>query len=64
MIRTLTTAALIALLATPALAQDAPGRWNFGFGAGTDNRSKAASKSMGQEFVWASAEWENDSGFF
>lgn len=64
MIRTLTTAALIALLATPAVAQEASGRWHFGLGAGTDNRSKAASKSMGQEFAWATAEWENDSGFF
>lgn len=63
MIRTLTTALALALTAVPALAQDAPGQWSFEIGAGTDNRSKAASKSDGDEYVWAAAEWETDSGF-
>lgn len=69
MIRTLTTALALALTAAPALpgkalAQEAPGQWSFGFGAGTDNRSKAASKTLGQEYAWVSTEWESDSGFF
>lgn len=69
MIRTLTTAAALALLAgaTTAAAQDAPpasGSWTFVFGAATDNRSKAASKSDGDAFVWGEAEWESASGMF
>jgi uncharacterized protein (TIGR02001 family) len=68
MFRTLTTAALAtALLATAgaAAAQDAPspsGSWSFAVGAATDNRSKGASKSDGEAFVWGEAEWENASG--
>ncbi len=67
MIRTLTTAAALALLAAamPAAAQQAPsGSWTFVVGAGTDNRSKAASKSDGDAFVWGEAEWESASGMF
>jgi uncharacterized protein (TIGR02001 family) len=69
MIRTLTTAtAALALLAiaTPAAAQDAAssGSWTFVVGAATDNRSKAASKSDGDPFVWGEAEWESTSGMF
>lgn len=67
MIRTLTTAAAVALLAaaTPAAAQEAPsGSWTFVVGAGTDNRSKAVSKSDGDAFVWGEAEWESASGMF
>lgn len=68
MIRTLTTAALAsaALLACalPASAQDASGSWAFAFGAATDNRSKDASKSDGDAFVWGEAEWESASGLF
>ena len=67
MIRALTTtAAAIALLACalPAAAQDAPGSWSFAFGAATDNRSKDASKSDGEPFVWGEAEWESASGLF
>ena len=65
MIRALTTTA-IALLACalPAAAQDASGSWAFAFGAATDNRSKDASKSGGEPFVWAEAEWESASGLF
>ena len=33
-------------------------------GAGTDNRSKAASKTDGDAFVWGEAEWESASGMF
>ena len=68
MLRTLTTAVLAtALLATAgaATAQDAPaGDWSFAFGAATDNRSKEASKSDGDAFVWGEAEWASASGLF
>lgn len=69
MLRTLTTAAALAtaLLATAgaAAAQDAPaGDWSFAFGAATDNRSKEASKSDGDAFVWGEAEWASASGLF
>lgn len=74
MIRTLTTAAASVLLAgallagaTAAAAQDpapASGSWSFAVGAATDNRSKDASKSDGDPFVWGEAEWESASGLF
>lgn len=68
MIRTLTTvAAATALLAcaAPAVAQDAPsGSWSFAVGAATDNRSKDATKSDGDPFAWAEAEWASASGLF
>lgn len=70
MIRTLTTAAAaIALLAcaSAAAAQEpapASGSWTFVVGAGTDNRSKAISKSDGDAFVWGQARWDSASGFF
>lgn len=68
MLRTLTNAALLAaaplvLLASGAHAQDA-GKWSFGAGAATDNRSKDASKSNGDPFVYGTAEWESASGLF
>lgn len=68
MLRILTTAALASILlaaATPVAAQEgADGSWSFAFGAATDNRSKGASKSDGEAFVWGEAEWENASGLF
>jgi uncharacterized protein (TIGR02001 family) len=75
MIRTLTTAAaataLLACATTAAAAQDVPqdaapsaGSWSFAVGAATDNRSKAASKSDGDAFVWGQAQWESASGLF
>ncbi|MCS6625592.1 TorF family putative porin [Roseibacterium beibuensis] len=70
MIRTLTTAAAATALlacAVPAAAQDpapASGSWTFVVGAATDNRSKAASKTDGDAFVWGEAEWESASGMF
>jgi uncharacterized protein (TIGR02001 family) len=67
MLRTLMTAAALLLVAAPAAAQDgAPGAgaWAFAFGAATDNRSKEASKSDGDAFVWGEAEWESDTGLF
>ena len=67
MLRTLTTAAVAAtalLACAPAAAAQDFGDWSFSFGAATDNRSKDASKSDGEPFVWGEAEWESDSGFF
>ena len=72
MIRTLTTAAAATALlacATTAAAQDArpeasSGSWSFAFGAATDNRSKALSKTEGDPFVWGQAQWESASGLF
>ena len=71
MLRTLTTAAVAATAllacASGAAAQDAApdyGNWSFAFGAATDNRSKEASKSNGEGYVWGSAEWESASGLF
>ncbi len=69
MLRTLTTTAVLATAllaaAAPVAAQDAPapsGSWSFAVGAATDNRSKGASKSDGEAYVWGEAEWENASG--
>jgi opacity protein-like surface antigen len=71
MLRTLTTAAVAATAllacASGAAAQDAAsayGNWSFAFGAATDNRSKDASKSNGEAFVWGQAEWSSASGLF
>jgi uncharacterized protein (TIGR02001 family) len=47
--------------AAPALAQDAGG-WAFEVGAATDYRSKEASKSAGDPYAYAEAEWANGSG--
>lgn len=59
-------AAAMAVLAPPAWAQENPssGGWTFGFGAATDNRSKDASKSEGDPYVWALAEWATADGLF
>jgi uncharacterized protein (TIGR02001 family) len=70
MLRTLTTvaafAAALLAVAAPAAAQDAApsGDWSFAFGAATDNRSKDASKSDGDAFVWGEAQWSSASGLF
>lgn len=55
--------ALAALAAAPALAQSA-NPWSFEFGAGTDNRSKGASKSGNDPYVFGSATWESADGRF
>ncbi len=63
------------LLAAPALAQSqgqeeilanvpGAGHWSFAVGTATDNRSKDASKTNGDAFVWGEAEWESADGFF
>ena len=64
MIRTLTTAAAATALfacaqmawAPASAAQEASsGSWSFAVGAATDNRSKDASKTEGEAFVWGEA---------
>lgn len=75
MTRLAPAALALCLLAAPALAQEesssdsassvgSQGGWAFSVGAGTDNRSKNASKSNGDPFVSGTAEWESQSGFF
>lgn len=74
MIRPVLAAVFMTALAAPALAQDAEPQdvlanygsapWSFAFGAATDNRSKDASKSDGNPFVWGEAVWETSDGFF
>jgi uncharacterized protein (TIGR02001 family) len=60
---------LVVAASSPALAQEAPpvspaGGWSFGLGAATDNKSKDVSKSGGEPFVWALAEWSSEDGTF
>lgn len=65
--RTVLPLALAALaLSTPALAQDGggSGSWDVVVGAATDNRSKNASKSDGDPFVYGLAEWSSADGRF
>lgn len=64
MLRILTIAAALSAISAPALAQDAGGSWSFALGAATDNRSKDASKSDGEPFVWGEAEWTSADGLF
>jgi uncharacterized protein (TIGR02001 family) len=76
MLRILTTAAASAALLAAAgsvSAQEAPaptpaaassGEWSFALGAATDNRSKEASKSDGDPYVWGQTEWASASGLF
>lgn len=59
MLRSLTIAAILAAAtAAPAFAQSAS-PWSFEVGAGTDNRSKNASKSGNDGYVFGSATWES-----
>lgn len=74
MIRLLPAAgAVFALLAAPALAQDRDNaryrpdeasHWSFETGAGTDNRSKGASKTDGDPYVFGEVQWNAASGFY
>src|SRR5687768_4470764 len=76
MLRILSTAAASTLLLASAgavSAQEAPGpapaaapagEWSFALGAATDNRSKEASKSDGDPYVWGQTEWASASGLF
>lgn len=66
MFRSLSLAVLLtAATAAPVLAQSVPGGdWSFEVGAGTDNRSKGASKSGNDGYVFGSAAWESANGLF
>ncbi|WP_269219420.1 TorF family putative porin [Brevundimonas vesicularis] len=70
MIRTTVLAALsvsVLAVALPAAAQSAPAArdaWSFELGAGTDNRSKDASKSGNDGYAFGSATWESADGLF
>lgn len=71
MIRTTALALACAAFALPAFAQDANAQgagerspWSLAIGAASDNRSKDASKSDGDPYAWAEAEWESESGYF
>ena len=56
--RLVLSAALFAsLVPSAALAQDFGGEWSFDFAVGTDNRSKGTSKSDGEAFALAAAQW-------
>lgn len=65
-------ASLAAVLSTPAVAQDddnaryvaGRGNWTFELGAGTDNRSKGASKSGADPYIFAEMQWNDASGFY
>ena len=61
--------ALAAAVAAPAAAQTASGpswrdAWSFELGAGTDNRSKNASKSGNDGYAFGSATWQSADGLF
>jgi len=77
MSKTISAALFGIALATPmaAQAQSTPaqstgpapsesGGWSFLFGGATDNRSKSASKSDGNPYVYGTAEWESADGLF
>lgn len=66
MIKTVALASLLAALASPVLAQEAPeprGQWGFLLGAATDNRSKGVSKSDKAPYVYGVAEWSDNADF-
>ncbi|WP_428152483.1 TorF family putative porin [Brevundimonas sp.] len=64
MIRSFALAAAL-VLAPPATAfAQTSGDWSFALGAGSDNRSKDASKSRGDPFVFGLAEWSSEDGVF
>ena len=68
-IAALVAALVAASAAAPAVAQDEPGSaareaWTFELGAGTDNRSKNASKSGNDGYAFGSATWESADGLF
>ncbi|WP_312572013.1 TorF family putative porin [Brevundimonas sp.] len=61
--------AVTAALAAPAAAQTASApswrdAWSFELGAGTDNRSKNASKSGNDGYAFGSATWQSADGLF
>ena len=64
MLRPLTIAAVLAAAtAAPAFAQSTS-PWSFEVGAGTDNRSKDASKSGNDGYAYGTATWESGDQLF
>ncbi|WP_372707109.1 TorF family putative porin [Brevundimonas sp.] len=45
-------------------SQEPSSHWSFELGAGTDNRSKGASKSDGAPYVFGDIQWNGASGFY
>lgn len=66
MLKVLPVAFAALALAGPVLAQEptGAGSWAFAVGAATDNRSKNASKSGGEPYVYGLAEWSSVDGRF
>lgn len=67
----LTALALLSAGATQAQDRDNArfrggdaGHWSFELGAGTDNRSKGASKSANDPYVFGEAQWNAVNGFY
>jgi hypothetical protein len=73
MIRQLTLSVLLTALPAHALSQDRDNtrhsggeasHWSYELGAGTDNRSKGASKSGNDPYVFGEVQWNAASGFY
>jgi len=45
-------------------SQERPSHWSFELGAGTDNRSKGASKSGSDPYVFGEVQWNTAGGFY
>ncbi|PZU77354.1 porin [Brevundimonas sp.] len=64
MFRSLTIAAMLVAAAPAAAFAQSGGSWSFEVGAGTDNRSKDASKSGNDGYAYGSATWQSGDGLF
>lgn len=62
MIRTAVLAAVLAALPAAALAQSLPAGFGVEIGAGTDNRSKNASKTDGDAYAYGIVDWAPGAG--
>lgn len=64
MIRPFAIASAVVLAIPAGASAQSLGDWSFAIGAGSDNRSKDASKSQGDPFVFGLAEWSSEDGVF